>query len=137
MADLSALLGSGSGFRPDARFAAVAEGEALPTALNALKGRFAGLHPAALRADPAHTEPAPDPVALARAQAYAQGCDDTRAALEGEAAEADALRARLAHRFERLDGALVEQFRQRLMDTVVALCEATLRKAPHPPAGPL
>ncbi len=133
MADLSALLGSSGGsggFRPDARFAAITDDEAqtLPTAVGALKGRFTGMHPAALRPEPAPPppEPAPDPVALARAQAYAQGCEDTRAALEAEAAEADALRAKLAHRFERIDGELVEQFRQRLMDTVIALCEATL-----------
>lgn len=127
MADLAALLGNGGGFRPDARFASIAEneGDSLPAALGALKARFAGLHmPPPPAPDPA--EPAPDPVALARAEAYAQGCEDTRAALEAEAAEAEALRSKLSHRFTRIDGELVEQFRQRLMDTVIALCEATL-----------
>lgn len=128
MADLTALLGSGGGgFRPDARFASIAEdaADSLPTAVDALRGRFTGLQAATPEATPP-PEPAPDPVALARAEAYAQGCDDTRAALEAEAAQADALRDRLSHQFARIDGELVEQFRQRLMDTVIALCEATL-----------
>lgn len=134
MADLSALLGQGGGFRPDARFAALPDGEeVMPVAVSALRAAmgapFRRAHHA-LAPEPAPPpepeEPAPDPVALARAEAYAQGAADARAACEAEAAQADQRRAKLALTFQRLDGELAEQFRQRLMDTVVTLCEATL-----------
>jgi len=134
MADLSAMLGKSSGFLPDARFAALPDdiGDALPAALAALGGRMGGgLHRhAAQHAMPAtaepEPEPAPDPVAQARAESYTQGAEEARAAAAQEADQADMLRSKLAHAFARVDGELAEQFRQRLMETVVALCEATL-----------
>jgi len=138
MADLSTLLGQGetSTFQPDARFADIPDdgGDHLPSSLSAMQGRMGGRMQGgrmqggrAAGAQHAFTEePAPDPIADARAQAYAQGATDTRIALEAQAEQDDALRATLTHAFERIDGDLAEQFRQRLMDTVVALCEATL-----------
>jgi len=133
MADLSALLGKSGGFQPDARFAALPDDASdalpaarLPAALAAM-GRHMGdgvnRHAVAPSPPP---DPTPDPSAHARAPAYAQGAHDARAAAEQEAEQADTLRAQLAHTFQRIDGELAEQFRQRLMDTVVALCEATL-----------
>ena len=133
MADLSTFsAGSARGgrFQPDVRFAALTEeqADALPVSLAMLSGRLAhaGSRQAGRHAVPM-AEPAPDPIALARADAYAQGAEDARAAAAQDSAEAEAARARLAHAFERLDADLAEQLRQRLMDTVVALCEATLQ----------
>jgi flagellar assembly protein FliH len=131
MADLSALLGKSGGFQPDARFAALPDtaSDNLPAALAAM-GRHMGdgLHRhAAQHAMPGTPpEPLPDPIAQARAEGYAQGAQDAQAAAKQDAEQADALRAQLAHAFQRVDGDLAEQFRQRLMDTIVALCEATL-----------
>jgi flagellar assembly protein FliH len=122
MNDLAGLLGKAQGFQPDARFAAMGDdGAALPASLGALTGRMARHAPM-----PEPEPPAPDPIAEAAAQSYAQGAADTRAAMEAQAAQDEAARAPLAHAFARIDGELAEQFRQRLMETVVALCEATL-----------
>lgn len=136
MADLSVLMGKSSGFVPDPRFANLPDeaSDTLPAALAAI-GRWMsdGTHRTAPQTTQAHDpapdtapDPAQDPIALARAEAYAQGERDARAAAEQDAAGAEALRAQLAHSFARIDGELAEQFRQRLMDTVLALCEATL-----------
>jgi flagellar assembly protein FliH len=71
-------------------------------------------------------EPASDPIADAYLQGYAQGVDDA-AAQATAAALADAEAGEgLALSFARLDQVLEEQLRQRLRDTVMALCEATL-----------
>lgn len=106
---LSALAGIG-GFRADSRY-----GGGLPVTM---------LEPEP--AAPLHLEPARDPVADAYTQGYAQALDDARLHAEA-AAQADALAGeQLALSFARLDHALEEELRQRLRDTVVALCEAAL-----------
>lgn len=107
MSSLLALTGAdsgASGFRRDARFA-------LP----------------AVRAEDDFVTPEPaDPVALAWAEGYARGADDARAAAEAAiAAEAEA-RAALDLSFTRIDAEMAELLRERLQDTVMALCEATL-----------
>jgi flagellar assembly protein FliH len=70
--------------------------------------------------------PASDPIADAYLQGYAQGVDDA-SAQAAAAVQADAEAGEgLALAFTRLDQALEEQLRQRLRDTVMALCEAAL-----------
>lgn len=109
MSSLSALTGPGGdagGFRHDARFA-------LP-----------------VRAGQPLGDPVPvtieDPVALAWAEGYARGLEDARAdAAEAAAAETGA-RAALDLSLARLDAEMAESLRQRLQDTVMALCEQTL-----------
>ena len=88
------------------------------------RGAFSS-HGAQTSAHPA--PPAPDPIALARAEAYAQGVDDTLAQVADHVEAQDAARAALALSFTRLDAELAETLRQRLLDTVIALCEATLK----------
>jgi len=105
---IAALLGHGpdpGGFRSDRRFALPAPAAGLP-------------------------EPAPiqveDPVALAWAEGYAKGIDDARAAAEADHAAETTARAALDLAFARLDADMAETLRQRLQDTVMALCEQTL-----------
>jgi flagellar assembly protein FliH len=131
MADLSALMGDASGFRPDARFASAEEAETpvMPMALAAMQGQF--VKGGALRRvsfGGRHNEaiPAPDPIAEARAEGYQQGLMDAREAAEREAEDHALRREKLELTLRKLDGDLAEQFRQRLLETVVALCEATL-----------
>ena len=92
---VSLILPPSTGFRPDARFGAV----------------------------PPPPEPeAADPVAAAFDQGYVAGYDDAeRIAADHAAAEA-AARERLALSFARLDAVLEDELRQRLRDTVSALC---------------
>lgn len=107
MSSLAALTGPApeSGFRHDSRFALTA--------------------PARTPAQPAAAEPA-DPVALAWAEGYAKGVEDAEAhAMATMAAEAEA-RTALEFAFTRFDAEMAETLRQRLQDTVIALCEATL-----------
>ena len=97
-----AALGQSAGFRGDARFA-----------------------PAPL----AHAPPAvaaEDPVAVAWADGFAAGADEARAAAEQRACSEAQAREALALGFARLDSELAESLRQRLHDTVAALCEAAL-----------
>ena len=109
MSSLLALTGADSGvsgFRQDARFAL----------------------PAPSGESGFNTEPVEraDPVALAWAEGYAQGAEDARAVTAAAiAAEAEA-RAALDLSFARIDGEMAELLRERLQDTVMALCEATL-----------
>lgn len=109
MSSLSALTGPGGengGFRHDARFA-------VP-----------------VRSGLSHGDPAPvvieDPVAQAWAEGYARGLDDARTeAAEDRDAEIGA-RIALDLSLARLDAEMAENLRQRLQDTVLALCEQTL-----------
>ncbi|WCT76907.1 FliH/SctL family protein [Novosphingobium humi] len=129
--DLGAMLGSGSGgFTPDARFAGLRGiEEDLPRPLSVMRMRFAA-DPAPAAAPPPVVVPefpaAPDPVEEARADAYAQGWADAQEAAELAAASAEETRGRMEMVVRRLDGELAEQFRQRLMETVIALCESCL-----------
>ncbi len=101
--------GAASGFVLDARFAgAMACDDAPPVVEGA---------------------PSDDPVALAYADGFAAGAAEARAQADERAAGEAQSRERLALSFARLDAALEEQLRQRLRDTVAALCDSVL--APH------
>lgn len=131
MSDLGAMLGGGGGgFTPDARFAGLRVlDEALPRPLSVMRMRFeADMAPAAAPPPVIVPEfaPEPDPVEEARADAYAQGWADAQEAAQQAAAGADEARGRMELAMRRLDGELAEQFRQRLMETVIALCESCL-----------
>lgn len=100
--------------------------------------RFAG-HPSF---SPPHAAPActagdaaPDPLALAYARGHDAGRSEALAEAGLAAQDADATRERFAFSFARLDGALAEALRQRLHETVVALCEETLRPLALDPAA--
>ena len=72
-----------------------------------------------------------DPVAVAWAEGYARGAEDAQiAAAQAMAAEVEA-RAALDLSFARFDAEMAETLRQRLQDTVMALCEATLVPYAH------
>lgn len=95
-------LGRASGFQCDRRFAA-----------------------SALPRQPIPTEPE-DPIAAAWAEGYSAGAAQARAEAE-DLANADAqARETLSLNFARLDKELAESLRQRLRDTVAALCETAL-----------
>lgn len=105
LAALTAGTAEPGGFRTDTRFA-LAVRTATP-----------------LEPEPVQIE---DPVALAWAEGYARGLEEARdEAAEAMAAEAEA-RAALTLSLTRLDAELAEALRQRLQDTVLALCEQTL-----------
>lgn len=70
-----------------------------------------------------------DPVAIARAEGYAQGLADAGSEAVARAEADDAAREALALSFVRLDREHEEDLRTRLRDTVIALCEATLAPA--------
>ena len=108
MSDFVPLFGRG-GFTPDERFATLLDDA-----------------PAEARA-PAMPEPAEDPVSRAFADGFEAGVAEAQAAAEAAAQEADSRRAKFGLSFERLDGELAEALRQKLHETVIALCEETLR----------
>lgn len=96
-----------SGFRTDARFAPL--GEAPPAFDTSMPE--------------GHAE---DPVAVAFAEGYAAGAAEAQARADEQAAADAAAREGLALSIMRLDAELAEQLRQRLRDTVAALCEAAI-----------
>ncbi|MEP7222276.1 MAG: FliH/SctL family protein [Novosphingobium sp.] len=110
MSSLTALSGRPheTGFRPSARY-------------------LRGAEPVPARAA-APPEPEPeDPATLAFADGYLRGTHDAQTEAAAQAAcEAEA-RAALDLAFTRLDAELAEALRQRLQETVLALCEATLQ----------
>ncbi|PLK27635.1 FliH/SctL family protein [Novosphingobium sp. TH158] len=109
MSSLAALAGRGeaAGFRQDRRFAPPGPlAEPLPP-----------IEP--------ETEPE-DPLALAFSDGFAAGIESARAEAAAQAqADADAREA-LGLSLSRLDAEMAEDLRQRMVDTVMALCEATL-----------
>lgn len=108
MSSLLALAGGGAaGFRQDARFA---------------RPPHPGDHPAAPEPPPE----AADPAAVAWAEGYAHGTREARAEAEAAMAAQVQAHAALDLSFARLDAELAETLRERLQDTVMALCEATL-----------
>jgi flagellar assembly protein FliH len=119
--DISVLMGRGAAtFSRDERFVAPTpapppEDSALPFA------SFDKPQPAA----PTAPRP-PDPVETARGQGYAEGHAEGYAQAEHEAQEREAAWHDFAFAFDRINGQCAELLRQRLMATVVALCEATL-----------
>jgi flagellar assembly protein FliH len=121
-ADMATLTNRKAAFSRDQRYIAppraAPSGSALP---------FASFEPAQAAPPPPAPPPrAPDLVEEARTQGYARGHLDGRAEAEHEALEREAIRARFAFGFEKVDAQCAELLRQRLMATVVALCEATL-----------
>ena len=102
MSDLVALLGrEAGGFRSDPRYARqVAETPAEP--------------------------PAEDPLATAYSEGFAAGIDQACAEAEARAAAEAAACAKLGLSLARLDAEMAETLRQRLEETVIALCEATI-----------
>lgn len=126
-ADITTLTARSGGFARDDRYLAPhapQAGGALPYA--------PFTPPRAAAAQPVPPPPvappprAPDLVEEARQQGYDRGHLDGRAEAEQEALQREAVRARFAFGFEKVDAQCAEQLRQRLMDTIVALCEATL-----------
>lgn len=99
----SPLYAASAGFRGDARYSSAPAAEAN-----------------------APEEPCEDPLEQAFAEGFAAGAEQARAQAEARAnMEADA-RDALGLAFTRLNRELAEQLRQRLRDTVAALCEAAL-----------
>ena len=72
------------------------------------------------------SEPAPDPLDIAHAQGFLEGHAAGRAEAEAQAASMGNAAARLTLAFSRLDAEMEEQLRQRLVETVAALCEDAL-----------
>lgn len=67
-----------------------------------------------------------DPVAVAWAEGYARGIEQARAEAEAAMSATEEARTALELSFARLDAEMTETLRQRLQETVMALCEATL-----------
>jgi len=104
--------------------AALAAGQAMPGGFRS-DSRFALPVPASAPVEPEPVQ-IEDPVAIAWAEGYAHGREDARAeAAQAQAAEAGA-RTALDLSLTRLDAEMAELLRQRLQDTVLALCEQTL-----------
>ncbi|WP_206238338.1 FliH/SctL family protein [Novosphingobium terrae] len=129
-ADLASLFARpGGGFSLDQRYIANAVETMAPTGSGLA---YSDLRPTrvidpALPTMPVMPEaPLVDPVVQAREEAHAQGYAEGHAEAEHDFLQREALRARFAFSFDRIDGQCAEQLRGRLMDTVMALCEATL-----------
>lgn len=104
--------GSSSGFRTDLRFTPLIE-QPQP-------------QQPAFDPEPFPQVEAEDPVAVAFAEGFAAGATEAQARAAQQAAIDLAAREGLALSFARLDAVLEEQLRQRLRDTVAALCEAAI-----------
>lgn len=100
-----------SGFRSDARFASAADQPAPPPASNP---------------EPFPRAEPEDPLAIAFAQGYAAGAAEAQARADERAAADAAAREGLGLALVRLDRTLEEELRQRLRDTVAALCETAI-----------
>ena len=74
---------------------------------------------------PPHPEPQ-DPLALAWAEGFLAGAAEARAEAEQQTRTEAGARERLVLAFARLDAELAETLRQRLHDTVAALCQGAL-----------
>jgi flagellar assembly protein FliH len=103
-------LGGGSGFRASSRFA-----DWQPVTM---------LEPEVV--EPIRLEPEVDPVSDAFMKGYTQGLEAARAEAASAVSDDALAMNKLALSFARLDGELEEQLRQRLRDTVAALCEAMI-----------
>jgi flagellar assembly protein FliH len=84
--------------------------------------------PAALAPRPAEAEAAPpDPLASAYAEGYAAGAAEAIAAAEAREMVDEAARRHFAFSFSKLDADLGEQLRDKMHQTVTALCESILQ----------
>jgi len=120
MSDMSLLIGrTGGGFAADGRYGPS------DASLSGLQRALAAMETDGPEAAEA-AEPQIDPLETAHAQGYAQGVADAQALAAAEAIEADKSRQRLTASFALLNAELAETLRQQLLDTVVALCEASL-----------
>jgi flagellar assembly protein FliH len=106
---LGHLGGGATGFRADSRYA---EWQPVPVLER--------------EPEPVRLEPEIDPVSDAFMKGYTQGLETGRSEAEAGMADDVAAAGRLVLSFARFDEAMEEQLRQRLRDTVVALCEAAL-----------
>lgn len=102
-----AFLSGASGFQSDMRFAELAAPESLVP-------------------EPEVEVAEEDPLAKAWEAGFSAGVDEAVALAKAEAEADAAAREGLALQFSRLDAELAEGLRQRLYDTVVALCESAL-----------
>lgn len=103
MSDLFALAGrSGGGFHRDPRFASASAPAAMAVAADE------------------------DPIAAAFAEGFAAGSNEALEAAEAAAVAAAQARAKLEFSFIRLDADLAEKLRDKLLETVTALCESVL-----------
>ena len=100
-----AALAQSSGFRSDTRFALAPEPEPADAPLD---------------------EPPDDPAAIAWAAGYREGNEQARAEAAEQACREAEAREALSLSFTRLNHELEELLRQRLRDTIAALCEAAL-----------
>ncbi len=80
-------------------------------------------------------EEAPDPVAEAWAEGYARGLGDAQEAAAQIIAEQDAARTRIELSLSRLDAAMQSELKDRLRETVIALCESAIAPAALDPDG--
>lgn len=108
LAALSGVLRDGT-FRQDARFALPGPAPTAPAP-----------------PEPVPDEPAEDPLTLAFVEGHAAGRAEAFAEAEARATEETVARIALTSAFTRLDAEMAETLRQRLQDTVMTLCEATL-----------
>ena len=88
--------------------------------------RFDAAEPDADPAPPLPASPVADPLADAHEAGFARGYATARDEAQAQVETAAATRAKLQFTLARLDTEQTETLRQRLLDTVVALCEATL-----------
>lgn len=99
----------------------------VPLAKFAPSAGFQGDARFALASEPAVPEDhAEDPLARAFSEGFAAGADQAQAEARAVASAESAAREALGLAFARLDQTLAEQLRQRLRDTVAALCEEAL-----------
>ncbi|HWU02988.1 MAG TPA: FliH/SctL family protein [Novosphingobium sp.] len=134
LVDFTQMTGRSGPFSRDARFVALTdmarpEGGPVPFAALGMPRLGPGNHDDEDLPDvliDALAQPPADPIALARAEGYAQGAADAEAAAAQDAAEANEAIQRLVLSFSRMDAAMTEGLRQKLMDTVIALCESCL-----------
>lgn len=76
-----------------------------------------------------------DPVAAAWAEGYARGMGEAQEAAAALIAEQDAARAAIELSLSRLDAAMQADLKDRLRETVIALCEAAIAPAALDPDG--
>jgi flagellar assembly protein FliH len=127
--DITRMLASNpsgtTGFVRDTRFAnrpdTLPESAAVPFA--ALGGRAWRSYGGLAAAEAA----APDPIEAARAEAYARGFAEGAAEAQAQASATASSHSNLALSFARIDAEMAERLRQRLIDTVLALCESCLK----------
>ncbi|MDP3550927.1 MAG: FliH/SctL family protein [Novosphingobium sp.] len=90
--------------------------------------------PSAHQDAPDDTE-VPDPVAEAWAEGYARGMGEAQEAAAQIIAEQEAARSKIELSLSRLDAAMQSDLKDRLRETVIALCESAIAPAALDPEG--